>query len=49
MSSRKEKIDQGVKKGPGSTGNQAGGGSGGQHVARQQTDKRNREKKRLSY
>jgi hypothetical protein len=39
----------GSKKGPGSTGNRAGGGSGGQHVAGQQTDERNREKGRLSY
>ena len=39
----------GSKKGPGSTGNRAGGGSGGQHVAGQQTDERNREKVRLSY
>ena len=39
----------GSKKGPGSTGNRAGGGSGGQHVARQQTDERNQEKVRLSY
>ena len=34
----------GSKKGPGSTGNRAGGSSGGQHVAGQQTDERNREK-----
>ena len=39
----------GSKKGPGLTGNRASGGSGGQHVARQQTNKRNREKERFSY